>query len=293
MPVEGTELEPLGFSVYEAPITNLRKGLDLQGGTRVLLTPQEKLSAQDLDTLLENLKQRLNVFGLSDVIVRSATDLTGDQFIIVEIAGASEEDVKELLAKQGKFESRIENQTVFKGGSDVKYVCRSADCSGIDARSGGCGADGQGGYACRFTFSISLSQEAAQRQADATRPLKIAPGGTAGNRYLDSPIVLYLDDKEVDRLNIAEDLRGRAVTDISISGSGSGKTQQDAVTNALENMKRLQTILITGSLPVKLNIVDLETVSPTLGETFLQTSILVGLLSLLSSVLSSSSDIGH
>ena len=111
MPVEGTELEPLGFSVYEAPITNLRKGLDLQGGTRVLLTPQEKLSAQDLDTLLENLKQRLNVFGLSDVIVRSATDLTGDQFIIVEIAGASEEDVKELLAKQGKFESRIENQT--------------------------------------------------------------------------------------------------------------------------------------------------------------------------------------
>ena len=93
--------------------------------------------------------------------------------------------------------------------------------------------------------------------------------------------MLYLDDKEVDRLNIAEDLRGRAVTDISISGSGSGKTQQDAVTNALENMKRLQTILITGSLPVKLNIVDLETVSPTLGETFLQTSILVGLLSLL------------
>ena len=271
-------LEDVGLRVYDAPTNNLRKGLDLQGGTRVLLQPEKPLSAEDLDTLIENLKQRLNVFGLSDVVVRSAIDLTGNQFIIVEIAGATDEDVKQLLAKQGKFEAKIANQTVFRGGQDVRYVCRTADCSGIDARSGGCG-QATGGYACRFSFSISLSAESAARQADVTRNLRVITD--TNGKYLSEPLVLYLDDKEVDRLSIADDLRGRAVTDISISGSGSGTSEQGAVDNALENMKRLQTILITGSLPVKLQIVDLETISPVLGESFLQRALLAGVLSLL------------
>ncbi|MEK6874256.1 MAG: hypothetical protein AABX52_00735 [Nanoarchaeota archaeon] len=274
------ELEPLGLNVYNAPTSNLRKGLDLQGGTRVLLQPQEKIGAQDMDTLIENLKQRLNVFGLSDVIVRSAIDLTGDQFIIVEIAGATEEDVRELLSKQGKFEAKIGNTTVFRGGQDIKYVCRTADCSGIDARQGGCSA-ASGGYACRFTFAIALSPQAAERQSEATKSLRIVPGTQGESSYLSEQIVLFLDDKEVDRLSIAADLRGRPVTDISISGSGIGSSRQSAIDNSLVNMKKLQTVLITGSLPVKLNIVDLETVSPMLGEAFLDRALLVGLLSLL------------
>jgi len=72
------------------------------------------------------------------------------------------------------------------------------------------------------------------------------------------------------------------VTDISISGSGAGKTQSDAMGNALENMRRLQTILITGSLPVKLNIVQTSNISPQVGDTFLKNSLLVGVLALLS-----------
>ena len=93
--------------------------------------------------------------------------------------------------------------------------------------------------------------------------------------------MLFLDNKEVDRLNIAEELRGRPVTDISISGSGMGKTQSEAVATSLENMRRLQTILITGSLPVKLNVVQTSNISPVVGEAFLKNSILVGLLAIL------------
>ena len=43
--------------------------------------------------------------------------------------------------------------------------------------------------------------------------------------------------------------------EIAISGSGVGISERDAMFDALNNMKRLQTILITGSLPVKLDIV--------------------------------------
>ena len=46
-------------------------------------------------------------------------------------------------------------------------------------------------------------------------------------------------------------------------------------------MKNLQTILITGSLPVKLNVVKTDTISPVLGEEFVKNALLVGLFAIL------------
>jgi len=275
-------VESLGFSVYDAPQTNLRKGLDLQGGTRVLLQPEEELDKDGLDLLIENMKYRLNVYGLSDIIVREAGDLSGNQYVMVEIAGAKEEEVKELISKQGKFEATIGNETVFKGGDDITYVCRSADCSGIDPFQG-CGQAEEGQWVCRFRFSISLSPEAAERQAELTKDLEIVTETSEGGQsysYLSQKLELYLDDAKVDELNIGDDLRGRAVTDIQISGSGAGATQQEAVFNSLENMKKLQTVLITGSLPVKMDIVKTDSISPFFGEELLNNAILIGLLAI-------------
>lgn len=272
-------VEDIGLSVYDAPTNNIRKGLDLQGGTRVLLQPEEKLSKEEMDILLENMKTRLNVYGLSDIVVRKAGDLSGNQYVLVEIGGAKEEEVKELLAKQGKFEATIGNDTVFKGGDDITYVCRSADCSGIDPYYG-CGSSGQGQWSCRFRFSIALSPEAAQRQADLTKNLEVIQEN--GEDYLTEKLVLYLDNAQVDELNIGSDLKGRAVTDIQISGSGVGTTEQEARFNSLENMKKLQTILITGSLPVKLNVVKTDNISPIFGKELLRNSLFIGLVALIS-----------
>jgi len=271
-------VETLGLSVYKAPTTNIRKGLDLQGGTRVLLQPEEELDKDSMDILIENMKYRLNIYGLSDVIVREAGDLSGNQYVLVEIAGAQESEVKELLASQGKFEATIGNETVFKGGKDITYVCRSADCSGIDPYYG-CGQIDANQWSCRFRFSISLTPEAAEKQAEVTKNLEIITDGSDG--YLSEKLILHLDDAPVDELNIGEDLKGRAVTDIQISGAGAGSTQQEAVFNALENMKTMQTILITGSLPVKLNIVKTDAISPFFGEEFVKNAIFIGLLAIL------------
>ncbi len=124
--------EDIGLRIQDAPQNNLRKGLDLQGGTRVLLKPEKELTKESMDFLLENMRLRLNSYGLSDIILQDAKDLEGNQFVVVEIAGATEEEVKDLLAKQGKFEAKVENDTVFIGGNDITYVCKSADCAGID-----------------------------------------------------------------------------------------------------------------------------------------------------------------
>ena len=272
--------EDIGLRVYEAPKTNIRKGLDLQGGTRVLLQPETKLNQFDMSVLIDNMKERLNVYGLSDIVIRDANDLTGNQYIIVEIAGATEEEINDLLAKQGKFEAKIGNKTVFRGGNDIVYVARSANEAGIDPVAGCSQAGSQ--WFCRFRFAITLSQEAAQRQADATKDLTDIYDPVSGRSdYLSEKLELYLDDKKVDELNIGADLKGQAVTQIEISGSGAGANQQEAIFNSLQSMKRLQTILITGSLPIKLNIVKTDAISPVLGEGFVKNAILMSLLAII------------
>ena len=274
------EYRDIGLRVYDAPKTNIRKGLDLQGGTRVLLKPEVKLSKFDVGILIDNMKERLNVYGLSDLVIRDANDLTGNQYIVVEIAGATEEEIKDLLAKQGKFEAKIGNKTVFRGGNDIVYVARSANEAGIDPNAG-CSPQGSQWF-CRFRFGITLSNDAAQRQADATINLTVVYNPTSGRSdYLSQPLELYLDDNKVDELNIAADLKGQVATQISISGSGVGSNQQEAIANALQNMKRLQTILITGSLPVKLDIVKTDLISPVLGEGFVKNAIIMSLLAIL------------
>lgn len=263
----------IGITVAKRQKTNLKTGLDLQGGSRVLLEPEEKLSKTDLALLIENMNRRLNIFGLSDVTVRDASDLSGHQYIMVEVAGVNEKEVKDLISRQGKFEAKVGNTSVFKG-NDIIDVCRSAQCSGIDFRSGGCQQASPGEIACPFYFSITLSQEAAQKQADATRNLNVVDG------YLSEKLFLYLDDELMDELNIGESLKGQPAVSVQISGSGSGATQNTATKSAVNNMKQLQTILITGSLPVKLSIVRTDSVSPALGEEFLKNAMIMGLIAI-------------
>lgn len=274
------EIEDVGLMVYPRPKSNIRKGLDLEGGTRVLLKPEGEVSQEDMDLIITNIEQRLNVYGVSDITVRGATDLFGNSFISVEIPGANEQEVKNLLAQQGKFEAKIGNNTVFKGGEkDILYVCRTADCSGIT--TGSCGQTTAGDYVCRFHFSITLSGEAAQRQADLTQNLSVMNIGTGlDNAYLSENLSLYLDDELVDELMISADLKGNPVTQISISGSGSGKDNDEASADALNSMKNLQTILVTGSLPVKLSIVKTDSISPSLGSSFIRNASFAGLLAL-------------
>ncbi len=273
----------LGITVTETPTSNIRKGLDLSGGTRVLLRPAEEITEQQRTEIIDVMDYRLNTYGLSDLKIKKANDLpvslggTGAKFILVEIAGASQQEVRELVAAQGKFEAKIGNETIFTGGQkDIPFVCRNdGTCSGITPPC----TETQEGWSCRFSFRIDLSEEAAQRQADATQDLEI--NMSSGNSYLSKPLDLYLDGTLVDSLLIGADLKGKPSTHISISGPGQGTTEAEAAEDALQQMKKLQTILITGSLPSKLEIVKLDSISPILGEAFIKNAILVGLLALL------------
>lgn len=267
--------DSLKLTVSNVPRTNLQTGLDLSGGARAMVKPANiTLSASEMSDLISVMSNRLNTFGISDVNVRSVNDLSGNTYILVEVAGITPDDLRELVGQQGKFEAKIGNDTVFIGGErDITSVCRNdATCAGIDS----CQQDPNGnGYFCNFKFSIYLSEEAAKRQAAATKDLPLDP---TNPKYLSKKLDLILDDKGVDSLYIGADLKGSMTTQIQISGSGVGATQEDAYNDAKDSMHKLQTILITGSLPYKLEIVKLDSASPALGKEFTKNIIFLGLI---------------
>ncbi len=283
------------ITVEEIKRTNLKTGLDLSGGARALISPEKKLSSSEMADLISVTSNRLNVFGLSDITIKAVSDLEGNNYMLVEVAGASPTDLRELVAKQGKFEARIGNETngseivevnetnvstigsaeaggilVFEGGKgDIADVCRNrAECSGVT----GCFKAQGGGYACNFRFTVYLTEAAAKKHAEVTKSIPLDESG----EYLTKKIYLYVDGSEVDSLLIGADLRGQVTTQISIQGSGTGATEEDAFNDAKTNMNKLQTIMITGSLPYKLNLVKLDSISPVLGKEFAKNIILLG-----------------
>lgn len=270
--------QPPEITVSEIPKTKIKFGLDLVGGARALIQAEDrKLSSSEVNDLVAVTQNRLNEFGLTDLNVRSISDLEGNNFMLIEIAGATPKDLRDLISKQGKFEARIGNDTVFVGGKDkdIASVCRGdPTCALIES----CEQSG-GGYFCNFRFTIYLSEDAANRHAEITENLGVNIS-QQGN-YLDKPLDLFLDDNLVDSLLISEGLKGRVTTQISISGSGSGSTQDIAYRDAEESMHKLQTILITGSLPYKLEIVKLDTISPILGKEFMKSILIAGIAALL------------
>lgn len=266
------------ITVSEIPKTKLKLGLDLVGGARALIKAQDmQLTSAQVADLVDITSNRLNEFGLTDLQVRQVSDLQGNNFMLIEIAGATPNDLESLISQQGKFEAKIGNETVFVGGKDkdIASVCRGdPTCARVDIPQ----KTADGTYVAQFSFGITLSPEAAARHAAITGNLTI---NSTNPQYLSKPLDLYLDDKLVESLQIGKDLQGRVTTQISVSGSGTGATQDEAVDAAEKEMHKLQTILITGSLPYKLEIVKLDTISPVLGSEFVRIILIAGIIALI------------
>ncbi len=265
---------PPSITVTDLSPTSLKTGLDLSGGARALVQAQNaSLSSENASLIATMISQRLNVYGLEDVQVAPIQDLSGNNYISIEIAGATPSDLESLISQQGRFEAKIGNETVFRGEKgDIASVARSGQQAGIQS----CTQQSDSSYVCSFQFAVYLSQAAAERFANITANIPVS------GQYLTKKIYLYLDGKEIENLSISKDLKGQVQTQISIQGSGdSASTSIDASHNAQSQMNKLQTILETGSLPYKLEIVKLDTISPTLGKDFTKSILIAALVAIL------------
>ncbi|MCD6368048.1 MAG: hypothetical protein J7L45_03105, partial [Candidatus Aenigmarchaeota archaeon] len=315
-----------GFTVAEAKKSNLNLGMDLIGGTRVLLKPvgienmNESEKVLMVDRIITTLQTRMNVYGLRELKIQPVKDVNGNWYVQVEIAGATKEEINDLLGKQGKFEAYIPKKVSFGGkievgnvsyvvdGTDDKIIIENhtlgvndtIELNGIEfkvwnitnntAILAGKVFGGEDikhvyfdpqhtylrkmGDGYQFAFQILVSDEGADRFAKITEDIPVVVDPKTGERYLEDKIYLFLDQKPVSSLRISASLAGKAYTTPQITGGGTTKEE------AAREERRLQSILESGALPVKLEIVKIDTISPSLGVRFLRDAGVAGVLAL-------------
>lgn len=111
----------LGITVSNVEKTNLNFGMDLIGGTRVLLKIKENVSSEIIEQTIATLQTRINVYGLRESKFQSASS-DSQNYILIEMAGGSKEEIEELLAKQGRFEARIPKIVKLENNKGVLLV---------------------------------------------------------------------------------------------------------------------------------------------------------------------------
>lgn len=305
--------EPLGFEVKKGG-SNINLGLELVGGTRALLNPIEKKGPEVVDETIATLQARMNIYGLREMSFQPVRDVNGNNYVQVEIAGAGKNEIEDLLARQGSFKAYITRQVdivnetalfrgdnfifngeLFRDGKEIKVndtlsyenityhlwnytnqtiVFAAETLTGDDIRF--VYTDPQRatlqpvGGTWEFNFQILVSDAGAARFAEATKDIPLDAGG----QYLTESIHLFIDEIPVSSLRIGASLKGQALTTPSISGGE--PTKKDA-----ENeMKKLQSYLKGGSLPSKLETVKIDSISPSLGQGFISSLMIAGLLAL-------------
>lgn len=228
-------------SIAAISALGIQQGLDLRGGSIIQIHLDQPVDGDTMNKVTSVLDKRLNAFGVKDVKVRAS----GNQDVIVEIAGVKPDEVAQIVGTPGKFEAKINNKTALTG-SDIVTVS-PYQVTGT-----------------QWSVPFKVSLDGANRFAQVAK-------GQAG-----APVDMYLDDKLVSSPQLSEGLaNGVPTTDVEVSGTE--PTKQEAEIQA----KSIQTILQSGALPVKVQIVGVSSVSAELGAQFLNGALIAGLLALI------------
>lgn len=97
--------------------TKIIKGLDLQGGVRAIIALDNATSEQ-FQQSISILSNRINYFGLKEMTIRPVI-IDNKQYIQLELAGANEAQLRDLLEKQGKFDAYIDRKVSLIDGKGI------------------------------------------------------------------------------------------------------------------------------------------------------------------------------
>ena len=79
----GVESPGLGVVVTDRPTTKLNMGLDLIGGTRVLLETEGNVSDEVMQQVVATLETRVNIYGLREAKFQVVKDVSGKRRFLV------------------------------------------------------------------------------------------------------------------------------------------------------------------------------------------------------------------
>ncbi|PZT70706.1 protein translocase subunit SecD [Streptomyces sp. SW4] len=258
----------IAVAVYLAVTVPVRLGLDLRGGTQIVLetrsTPEAEAGREATDRTVEVLRGRIDALGVAEpTIVRS-----GDRRIVVELPGVQDpKRAAEVLgrtaqltvhpvlgtAAAGKEAGKPASggERVLPDGSGQSLRLAPARLTGQDVRSADARFDQQGGAGWHVT--VDFEDAGRDKWARVTAEAACHPAGAPERR-----VAIVLDDKIISAPQVDPSVScGAGITGGSTQITGSF-TDAEA--------KELALLVNGGALPVPVETVEQRTVGATLGD---------------------------
>lgn len=269
----------MGVSLFFALTTPARLGLDLKGGTHIVLEtrdgPGVRADGPATDRALEVLRQRVDALGVAEPSLSRA----GERRIVVELPGVQDpREAAEVIGRTAQLTFHpVEEVTGKRPGGDARRgdgeggarVLPDPDSKGAYLRLGETSLTGEGvkdaearldtAQGSGWNVTVDFRGGASDRWAELT--------GAAACRPPDSPqrrVAIVLDDRIVSAPRIQESVACR-------TGITGGSTQITGNFQA-DEAKDLAALIKGGALPVPVDVIEQQTVGPSLGADAIRAS---------------------
>lgn len=212
------------FFLYINPLAlSIKQGLDLQGGTHVVLeavdTPEAPVNDDAINRVVTIIERRVNELGLTEPLIQRQ----GSSRIIVELPGIKDPDAAiAMLGKTALLEFKDPRGKTVLTGKDLK-----------DSRA-------QVDQSQRALVALEFTDEGAEKFFELT------------SIFTNQQIAILLDGQVLTAPTVNEPIKGGKAV---ITGNRN-----------VEEAEHLAILLRSGSLPVKMEVIENRTVGPTLGQ---------------------------
>lgn len=259
--LSGPQINTTIFGIQFKRDSNLKLGLDLQGGSELTLRADESnIPADKKDQALEStravIERRVNLYGVSEALVQTAK-VSGEYRIIVQLPGVKNVDeAKQLVGQTAKLEFReLADPKAPAGTIPTLENTKIPEVTGADLKSANVDYP-------QTQDASTPSQPVVAFQLTTEGSAKFK---TLTQRLIGKPLAIFLDDSLISAPTVQ--------SVISDSGQITGLD--------IASAKRLATDLNAGALPVKkIDIISETTVGATLGQESVQKSLFAGIVGL-------------
>lgn len=242
----------------------LKLGLDLQGGTQLILeTQMDKIAEESRDDALESAKQvierRVNLFGVSESLVQTSK-IGQDRRILVELPGLKDASAAaSLVGKTAQLDFRemigTPSAEATKSAVAMLDSFKETGLTGADLKKAAV-TFGSSGIKAGPQVSIEFTENGAKLFAEITK------------RNVGKPLGMFLDGLPVSW--------PPPVVQQEIIGGNAVITGQFSTDEA----KNLSVQLNAGALPVPIKILQQRSIGPTLGQESIHKSLVAGSIGL-------------
>jgi preprotein translocase subunit SecD len=220
------------------------------------------VSAETSDLTKKILEDKLNTAGFKEIPIRTV----GDNYIMVDLAGMDMTTAREIAAKPGKFEIRIQVQK-----NETVHVLYGTEIKKVDPiQKESVRVAGATEKVDEWSVPFELSDEGAQALRDAA--IQYGAVTNPESHYLS----MYLDEKLVFDAPLAPEL-AKSIKSVPVNTLKASTGQGD---EGQRKARELQIHLSAGALPVNVEVVGSGQVSADLGEKFKEQVAIAGIIAL-------------